>query len=138
VLGNYGPWLTEVIDNIDQATGQSGFKDNVDPVNKDFEKAFYRYYFLEYSKLDIGVPGDLDLRSGSVINVSIPDPRPSYDRIEEDTTFSGKYFVTAVKHSILNRSELRTTVSLARDSYGGKSLPDIPVKEQIVNQDGTN
>ena len=134
VLGNYGPW-----EETGGASGGQEGKDYVDPVNKDFEKAFYRYYFLEYSQLDIGVPGDLDLRSGSVLNISIPDPRPAKgDRIEEDTRFSGKYFVTAVKHSILNRSELRTTVSLARDSYGGKSLPDIPVKEQIVNQDGTN
>ena len=52
--------------------------------------------------------------------------------------FSGKYFVTATKHTILNRSELRTTVSLARDSYGGKPLPDVKVSENQVYQDGTN
>ena len=93
---------------------------------------------MEYSQLDIGIPGDLDLRAGSVINVSIPDPRPAYDRIEEDTRFSGKYFVSATKHTILNRSELRTTVSLDRDSYGGKPLPDVKVSENQVYQDGTN
>ena len=146
VRGNFGPW--EETDGVSGGQGgnksryssgvsQKG-KDYVDPVNKDFEKAFYRYYFLEYSQLDIGIPGDLDLRAGSVINVSIPDPRPAYDRIEEDTRFSGKYFVTATKHTILNRSELRTTVSLARDSYGGKPLPDVKVSENQVYQDGTN
>jgi len=139
VLGNYGPWKTEVIDNIDQSTGQRGFKDWIDPVNKDFEKSLYRYYFLEYSQLDVAVPGDLEVRSGNVINVSIPTTtQPIGKKIEEDTRFSGKYFVTAVKHTILNRSELRTNITLARDSYGGPTLPDITVSEEQVYQDGTN
>ena len=128
VRGNFGPW----------EEAKEG-KEYVDPVNKEFDKAFYRYYFLEYSQLDIGVPGDLDLRAGSVINVSIPEPKPAVgNRIEEDHRFSGKYFVTAAKHSILNRNELRTTVSLARDSYGGKPIPDKKVSEKQVYQDGTN
>ena len=139
VLGKYNARITELIDNLDEATGQTFLKDWIDPVNKDFEKAFYRYYFLEYSQLDIAVPGDLEVRSGNVIRVAIPTPEPAVGgKVNIDKRMSGKYFVTAVKHTILNRSELRTTMTLARDSYGGKALPDITKSEQQVYQDGTN
>ncbi len=139
VLGKYNAEITELIDNLDEATGQTFLKDWIDPVNKDFEKAFYRYYFLEYSQLDIAVPGDLELTSGNVIKVAIPTPEPAVGgKVNIDKRMSGKYFVTAVKHTILNRSELRTTMTLARDSYGGKALPDITKSEQQVYQDGTN
>ena len=132
VLGKFNATITEIID-------KSGLKDWIDPVNKNFEKSFYRYYFLEYSQLDVAVPGDLEVRSGNVINVSIPTTTKSRDRkVREDTRFSGKYCVTAVKHTILNKSELRTNITLARDSYGGKMLPDVTKSEEQVYQDGTN
>jgi len=132
VLGKFNATITEIID-------KSGTKDWIDPVNKNFEKSFYRYYFLEYSQLDVAVPGDLEVRSGNVINVSIPTTIKSRDRkVKEDTRFSGKYCVTAVKHTILNKSELRTNITLARDSYGGKMLSDITKSEEQVYQDGTN
>ena len=132
VLGKFNATITEIID-------KSGLKDWIDPVNKNFEKSFYRYYFLEYSQLDVAVPGDLEVRSGNVINVSIPTTIKSRDRkVREDTRFSGKYCVTAVKHTILNKSELRTNITLARDSYGGKMIPDVTKSEEQVYQDGTN
>ena len=138
-LGKFNATITNIVDKVDNVTGQSGAKDWVDPVNKNFEKAFYRYYFLEYSQLDIAVPGDLDVRSGNVIKVSIPTTTKSSDgKVKEDTRFSGKYCVTAVKHTILNKSELRTNITLARDSYGGKMIPDVTKSEKQVYQDGTN
>ena len=138
-LGKFNATITNIIDKVDNATNQSFAKDWVDPVNKNFEKAFYRYYFLEYSQLDIAIPGDLDVRSGNVIKVSIPDTKRSSDgKVKEDTRFSGKYCVTAVRHTILNKSELRTNITLARDSYGGKMIPDVTKSEEQVYQDGTN
>lgn len=114
-------------------------KENIDEINKNFEKAFYRYYFLEYSHLDISVPGDLRNRAGNIINISIPSPKKSENnRVEEDERISGRYIVSAVKHTILNRSELRTYITLSRDSYGGKSFPDISIPGSQVNLDGTN
>ena len=138
-LGKFNATITNIIDKVDNATNQSFAKDWVDPVNKNFEKAFYRYYFLEYSQLDIAIPGDLDVRSGNVIKVSIPDTKRSSDgKVKEDNRFSGKYCVTAVRHTILNKSELRTNITLARDSYGGKMIPDVTKSEEQVYQDGTN
>ncbi len=138
-LGKFNATITNIIDKVDNATNQSFAKDWVDPVNKNFEKAFYRYYFLEYSQLDIAIPGDLDVRSGNVIKVSIPDTKRSSDgKVKEDTRFSGKYCVTAIRHTILNKSELRTNITLARDSYGGKMIPDVTKSEEQVYQDGTN
>jgi hypothetical protein len=100
-------------------------KNNIDEVNKNFEKSIYRYYFLEYNKLEISVPGDLKLRAGSVIQVSIPSPKRSADgKVLEDTRISGKYIVHSLRHTILNRTELRTVVTLTRDSFGGDTIPD--------------
>jgi hypothetical protein len=99
---------------------------NIDQVNKSYEKSIYRYYFLEYNKLEITVPGDLKIRAGNTIKISIPSPKRKKDgTVEEDKRISGKYLVHSVRHTILNRTELRTTITLARDSFGGNNIPDV-------------
>lgn len=99
--------------------------DYVDNINHNYEKSIYRYYFLEYNKLEISIPGDLELRAGSVIQISLPSPaRTSDESVVEDERSSGKYLVHSVRHSILNRTELRTTVTLTRDSFGGSKIAD--------------
>jgi hypothetical protein len=96
---------------------------NIDDVNKSFEKSIYRYYFLEYNKLEISIPGDLKLRAGSVISVSIPSPqKSSTGKVQEDARMSGRYMVHSIRHTIINRTELRTFVTLSRDSFGGNEI----------------
>lgn len=114
-------------------------KDNIDDMNKNFEKAFYRYYFMQYNTIDITVPGDLQNRAGNVINIDLPSPSESSSTsVKPDKRASGRYLVTSIKHSILNRSELRTYITLSRDSYGGKPMPDTKRFENRTNLDGTN
>lgn len=114
-------------------------KNNIDDMNKNFEKAFYRYYFMRYNTIDIAVPGDLNNRAGNVINISIPSTQTkSSTSVSADVRTSGRYLVTSIKHSILNRSELRTYITLSRDSFGGPSLPDTKRSNTQVNLDGTN
>ena len=109
-------------------------KDNIDEVNKNFEKSIYRYYFLEYNKLEIAVPGDLKIRAGNVIQISILSPKRNKDgKVTEDTRISGKYLVHSVKHSILNRTELRTTITLTRDSFGGTTISDKTITGNQTN-----
>jgi len=99
---------------------------NIDQVNKTYEKSIYRYYFLEYNKLEITIPGDLKISAGNTISVSIPSPKRNSDgSVQEDKRISGKYLVHSVRHTILNRTELRTTITLARDSFGGNNIPDV-------------
>jgi hypothetical protein len=63
------------------------------------------------------------LQPGYVINISIPSPKKGKDgRIKEDTRISGRYIVHSVKHTILNRTELRTIATLTRDSFGGNEI----------------
>jgi len=95
----------------------------IDEKNKMYEKALYRFYFMEYNKLDVAIPGDLDLRAGSIINVSIPSPSVNNSDVKEDKRMSGRYLVNSISH-VLNRDKLKTRVTLTRDSYGGRSLPD--------------
>ena len=104
----------------------------VDQKNKMYEKALYRFYFMEYNKLDIAIPGDLDLRAGSIINVSIPSPNVNNGNVKEDKRMSGRYLVNSVHHT-LNRDKLNTKVTLTRDSYGGTSLPDSEATRRQVN-----
>ncbi len=114
-------------------------KDNIDEMNKNFEKAFYRYYFMQYNTIDVSVPGDLENRAGNVIKIDLPDPSSaSGSNVNPDKRASGRYLVTSVKHSILNRSELRTYITLCRDSFGGSPLPDTKRSENRTNLDGTN
>jgi hypothetical protein len=102
---------------------------NIDEVNKTFEKSIYRYYFLEYNKLEVAIPGDLKLRAGNVINVSIPSPkRDKTNKVVEDKRISGKYLVHSIRHTILNRTELRTIATLTRDSFGGNEINPISVE----------
>jgi len=100
-------------------------KNNIDEVNKNFEKSIYRYYFMEYNKLEIAVPGDLKIRAGNIIQISIPSPKKSNDgKVVEDKRISGRYLVHSLRHTILNRTELRTTITLTRDSFGGDNIPE--------------
>lgn len=127
----WGQW-EENIDNTE--------KNNIDDLNKNFEKAFFRYYFLEYVHLDISVPGDLKNRVGNMIEVSIPSPEKTEDgKTVKDKRLSGRYMVAAIKHTIINRSELKTTVTLSRDSYPPyRQIPDTFESNSQINLEGQN
>lgn len=119
----YRPTTTSTFGWKDLSNEEIEKLNHVDEVNKNYEKSIYRYYFLEYNKLEIAVPGDLKLQPGYVINVSIPSPKRTRDnKIKEDTRLSGRYIVHSVKHTILNRTELRTIATLTRDSFGGNEI----------------
>ena len=104
----------------------------VDESNKIFEKSIYRFYFMEYNKLDVAVPGDLDIRAGNLIDVDIPEPRVNKDDIKKDKRLSGKYLVNSVTH-VLNRDKLSTRITLTRDSFGGTNISDKTSSEKQVN-----
>lgn len=107
--------------------------DNVDEANKMYEKAIYRFYFLEYNKLDVAVPGDLDVRAGNIISITMPSPSKSDSGdIRSDSRLSGKYLVNSVTHT-LNRDKLSTRITLTRDSFGGKTITDSKSETQQVN-----
>ncbi len=102
-------------------------KNMVDESNKIVEKAVYRFYFMQYNILDISVPGDLDIRAGNIIDISIPEPKVNKNTVTKDKRLSGKYLVNSITH-ILNRDKLTTRITLTRDSFGGKNISDKPPK----------
>ncbi len=114
-------------------------QNNIDPVNLNFEKSLYRNYFMQYNRMEISVPGDLDNRCGNVINISIPSPERTQDnRVIEDERISGRYLVHSIRHSILNRTQLKTIITLTRDSFGGQQIPDSNVSGRQINLTGIN
>ena len=129
-INTWGNW------NDNQDTTE---KNNIDNANKFYEKAFFRYYFLEYNHMEISVPGDLENRCGNIIYLSIPSPeQQSKEKVIEDARVSGRYMVNSIKHTIINRSELRTTITLTRDSFGGKPVPDSKKSGGQIMLEGKN
>lgn len=122
-VNTFGKW------NKEQPTDD---KNMVDESNKIFEKSIYRFYFMEYNKLEIAVPGDLDIRAGNIINIEIPEPRVNKDAVKKDKRLSGKYLVNSVTH-VLNRDKLSTRITLTRDSFGGSNISDKTSSEKQVN-----
>lgn len=114
-------------------------KESIDPVNLNFEKSLYRNYFMQYNRMEISVPGDLENRCGNVINISIPSPEKTSDnRIIEDSRISGRYLVHSIRHSIVNRTQLKTLITLTRDSFGGADIQDSEISGRKINLTGIN
>ena len=123
-INTFGKWKE------DQEIGET---ENIDEANKMYEKAIYRFYFLEYNKLDVAVPGDLDVRAGNLIDITMPSPsKTDQGDIRSDSRLSGKYLVNSVTHT-LNRDKLSTRITLTRDSFGGKNISDTQAKSEQVD-----
>lgn len=110
---------------LNQIWGKDVSEENNDKLNEVFSKSVFRYHFLDYNKLNISIPGNMDLRAGDVLKVSIPSPeKTDSNKRVEDKRLSGKYIIHSMKHSILNRTELSTQITLTRDSFGGSNPSD--------------
>lgn len=93
-----------------------------DKFNSMFSKSVFRYHLLDFNELNISVPGNMDIRAGNVLMVSIPSPElTSNNKRVEDKRLSGKYLIHTIKHTLSNRVVLNTQIKLTRDSFGGNS-----------------
>lgn len=122
----YRPIANQLWDEPGATNSSPNSTENADKMNEMFEKAIFRYHMLNYNKLDIEVPGNMELRAGDVVEISIPSPekgKEGDDSRKEDKRLSGKYLIESLRHS-LNKSQLFTNVTLIRDSFGGESITD--------------
>lgn len=75
------------------------------------------------TKIQITVPGDSDRTVGEVVYLSLPSPQQQSQEEEEDPMSSGKYIISALRHSITRKSySLVQTVS--RDCFLN-GIPDV-------------
>lgn len=113
----YRPLLTqiwELQENLDLSER--------DKFNSRFSKSVFRYHLLNFNELIISVPGNMDIRAGNVLTVSIPSPElTTSNKRVEDKRLSGKYLIHSIKHTLSNRVVLNTQIKLTRDSFGGSS-----------------
>jgi len=93
-----------------------------DKFNSMFSKSVFRYHLLDFNELIISVPGNMDIRAGNVLTVSIPSPElTTSNKRVEDKRLSGKYLIHSIKHTLSRRVVLNTQIKLTRDSFGGSS-----------------
>ena len=83
-----------------------------------------RRYFMENQKLEVTVPGNMELRVGDKIKVLLPSMMAETERQTDqlDRENSGTYLISALSHNnvFLNSSTCTTKLELIRDIYGMK------------------
>ena len=83
-----------------------------------------RRYFMENQKLEIEIPGNMELSVGDKIKVMLPNMSAQSSRETEpyDRENSGTYLISALSHNnvFLNSSMCTTRLELIRDIYGMK------------------
>jgi hypothetical protein len=70
---------------------------------------------LEHTRIKVVVPGDSNLKVGLVVNIVIPKVQEN-DK-SPNPLYSGKYLITAVRHSIVTPEYYQTLLELSKDSY---------------------
>jgi hypothetical protein len=70
---------------------------------------------LKNVKLQIIIPGNLDLYAGYGINVEIPTTAKSDTTVKLDRKYSGRYIIAGLTHKILNNN-METELLLLKDS----------------------
>jgi len=85
-----------------------------------------RRYFMENQKLEVTVPGNMELKVGDKIKVILPNMSSETARKEEeiDRENSGTYLISSLSHNnvFLNSSTCTTQLELIRDIYGMKDF----------------
>lgn len=83
-----------------------------------------RRYFMENQKLEVTIPGNMDLKVGDKIKILLPNMSSETVREKEklDRENSGTYLISALSHNnvFLNSSTCTTQLELIRDIYGMK------------------
>lgn len=95
----------------------------------DYQKHFLaqsitRRYLMENQKLEIQVPGNMNLKVGDKIKVLLPNMSGQESRKTEpyDRENSGTYLISALSHNntFLNSNNCTTKLELIRDTFGMK------------------
>jgi hypothetical protein len=74
-----------------------------------------RFESLKSTKLQIEIPGNLDLYVGSGIDITIPGTFKEGDKPKIDPRFSGRYLIAGLTHKILGTT-MNTELLLMKDS----------------------
>lgn len=130
-LGNTKPYSTKTDFNLHTNPSRIVYRpllnniwntnnnNNIDKFNDQFSKAVFRYNFLEYNKLNITISGNMDIRVGQVLKISIPSPEVTSNNTRViDKRLSGNYLINTIRHSLLERTYINTEIELIRDSFG--------------------
>ncbi len=95
---------------------------NADTPGKNYEALvelqayqWMRFESLKTIKLQITIPGNLDLYVGSGINIIIPSTSKSGNRMKEDKKYSGRYVIAALTHKSAGPT-MATELFLVKDS----------------------
>ena len=97
----------------------------------------YQYLRMESLKsvrLQIGIPGNLDLYAGSAVYVELPSGQKVGDSIIIDKKYSGRYLIAGVEHESTGQT-FSTKLMLCKDTLYGKPNEKISSDETKSNID---
>jgi len=126
VLVDHETWHSE------ETPGSNEERDNDDGNGSDYPdyqkhwvaQSIARRYFMENQKLEIEIPGNMELSVGDKVKVMLPNMAAQSTRATEayDKENSGTYLISALSHNsfFLNNSTCTTKLELIRDIYGMK------------------
>jgi hypothetical protein len=109
------------VSNFDQKTApyikESG--DRIGSVANDIRAEKYipkrsaQLALLHQTVLKIAIPGDPGITAGRVVNLNLPS---RIGKDQNDTSYSGKYLVTAVRHIVQSTGVYQTILEVAKES----------------------
>lgn len=83
-----------------------------------------------YTSMKLSIPGDPGITAGRTINLNLSSLNPKANK-DMDKFYSGKYLVTAVRHSIIVPNQYQTILEIAKDS-STTAEPDVNVSDVTI------
>ena len=95
---------------------------------------FLRLESLKSIRLQIGIPGNLDLYAGAAVYVELPSGEKVGDDILIDRKYSGRYLIAGVEHESSGET-FSTKLMLCKDTLYGKPNEKVVDKKTKSNAD---
>ena len=95
---------------------------------------FLRLESLKSIRLQIGIPGNIDLYAGAAVYVELPSGEKIGDDILIDRKYSGRYLIAGVEHESSGET-FSTKLMLCKDSLYGKPSEKVVDKKTKSNAD---
>lgn len=124
LIGNAGQQDVDYIKEKDGAVAKNIFLETYIP-NRTAQISL-----ANYTSLKLAIPGDPGITAGRTINFNLSSLNPKDNR-DMDKFYSGKYLVTAVRHSIIVPNQYQTILEITKDSSATPE-PNVNISDATI------